>query len=202
MFTGLIQDVGRVSAIDRQESSAKLEITSSEISSQIAQGDSVSVNGTCLTVVSFTKESFEVDVMVQTLNLTSTGSLAVGSLVNLELATRTQDRLGGHIVQGHVDGVANVVGISADQEWTRMDISVPAHLMKYVVAQGSICIEGVSLTVGELNDALNQVSVWLIPETLAKTNLSSKKISDPLNVEVDVLAKYVERLIARGRDDK
>ena len=202
MFTGLIQAVGRVSAIDRQESSAKLEITSPEISSQIAQGDSVSVNGTCLTVVSFTKESFEVDVMVQTLNLTSTGSLAVGSLVNLELATRTQDRLGGHIVQGHVDGVANVVGISADKEWTRMDISVPAHLMKYVVAQGSICLEGVSLTVGELNDALNQVSVWLIPETLAKTNLASKKISDPLNVEVDVLAKYVERLIARGRDDK
>ena len=202
MFTGLIQAVGRVSAIDRQESSAKLEITSSEISSQIAQGDSVSVNGTCLTVVSFTKESFEVDVMVQTLNLTSTGALSVGSPVNLELATRTQDRLGGHIVQGHVDGVANVVGISADKEWTRMDISVPAHLMKYVVAQGSICIEGVSLTVGELNDALNQVSVWLIPETLAKTNLSSKQISDPLNVEVDVLAKYVERLIARGRDDK
>jgi riboflavin synthase len=202
MFTGLIQAVGGVSAIDRQESSAKLEITSPEISSQISQGDSVSVNGTCLTVVSFTKESFEVDVMVQTLNLTSTGALSVGSPVNLELATRTQDRLGGHIVQGHVDGVANVVGISADQDWTRMDISVPAHLMKYVVAQGSICIEGVSLTVGELNDALNQVSVWLIPETLAKTNLSSKQISDPLNVEVDVLAKYVERLIARGRDHK
>jgi riboflavin synthase len=202
MFTGLIQAVGRVSAIDRQESSAKLEITSPEISSQISQGDSVSVNGTCLTVVSFTKESFEVDVMVQTLNLTSTGALNVGSPVNLELATRTQDRLGGHIVQGHVDGVAKVAAISADKEWTRMDISVPAHLMKYVVAQGSICIEGVSLTVGELNDSLNQVSVWLIPETLAKTNLSSKKITDLLNVEVDVLAKYVERLIARGQDDK
>jgi riboflavin synthase len=202
MFTGLIQAVGRVSAIDRQESSAKLEITSTEISTQISQGDSVSVNGTCLTVVSFTKESFEVDVMVQTLNLTSTGALLVGSPVNLELATRTQDRLGGHIVQGHVDGVAKVAAISADKEWTRMDISVPAHLMKYVVAQGSICIEGVSLTVGELNDSLNQVSVWLIPETLAKTNLSSKKITDLLNVEVDVLAKYVERLIARGQDDK
>jgi riboflavin synthase len=202
MFTGLIQAVGRVSAIDRQESSARLEITSPEISSQISQGDSVSVNGTCLTVVSFTKESFEVDVMVQTLNLTSTGALSVGSPVNLELATRTQDRLGGHIVQGHVDGVAKVAAISADKEWTRMDISVPAHLMKYVVAQGSICIEGVSLTVGELNDSLNQVSVWLIPETLAKTNLSSKKITDLLNVEVDVLAKYVERLIARGQDDK
>ena len=202
MFTGLIQAVGLVSAIDRQESSAKLEITSPEISSQVSQGDSVSVNGTCLTVVSFTNEKFVVDVMVQTLSLTSTGALLVGSPVNLELATRTQDRLGGHIVQGHVDGVAKVASISADKEWTRMDVSVPPHLMKYVVAQGSICIEGVSLTVGELNDSLNQVSVWLIPETLAKTNLSSKKITDLLNVEVDVLAKYVERLIARGQDDK
>ena len=202
MFTGLIQAVGQVAAIERQESSAKLEITSTEISTQISQGDSVSVNGTCLTVVSFTKESFEVDVMVQTLNLTSTGALAVGSPVNLELATRTQDRLGGHIVQGHVDGVAKVSGISSDKEWTRMDIAVPAHLMKYVVAQGSICIEGVSLTVGELNDGLDQVSVWLIPETLAKTNLAAKQIGDLLNVEVDVLAKYVERLIARGQESK
>ncbi len=202
MFTGLIQAVGHVSAIELQESSAKLEITSPEISSQISKGDSVSVNGTCLTVVSFTIEKFVVDVMVQTLSLTSTGALLVGSPVNLELATRTQDRLGGHIVQGHVDGVAKVAGISADKEWTRMDVEMPAHLMKYVVAQGSICIEGVSLTVGELNDSLNQVSVWLIPETLTKTNLSAKKISDPLNVEVDVLAKYVERLIARGQDGK
>ena len=202
MFTGLIQAVGHVSSIEMQETSAKLEITSPEISSQISKGDSVSVNGTCLTVVSFTNESFVVDVMVQTLSLTSTGALLVGSPVNLELATRSQDRLGGHIVQGHVDGVAKVAGISADKEWTRMDVEVPAHLMKYVVAQGSICIEGVSLTVGELNDSLNQVSVWLIPETLAKTNLSAKKISDPLNVEVDVLAKYVERLIARGQDGK
>ena len=197
MFTGLIQAVGRVSAIDRQESSAKLEITSPEISSQISQGDSVSVNGTCLTVVSFTKESFEVDVMVHTLSLTSTGALLVGSPVNLELATRTQDRLGGHIVQGHVDGVAKVAAISADKEWTRMDISVPAHLMKYVVAQGSICIEGVSLTVGELNDSLNQVSVWLIPETLERTTISTKKPGDLINIEVDVLAKYVERMMEK-----
>jgi len=202
MFTGLIQAVGQVSAIERQESSAKLQIESAEISSQIAHGDSVSVNGVCLTVTSFESKSFEVDVMVQTLNLTSTGELSVGSPVNLELATRTQDRLGGHIVQGHVDGVANVVAISADKQWTRMDIAVPSHLMKYVVAQGSICIEGVSLTVGELNDGLDQVSVWLIPETLAKTNLSTKAVGDLLNVEVDVLAKYVERLIARGRESK
>jgi riboflavin synthase len=202
MFTGLIQAVGQVFAIEREESSAKLKIKSPEISSQVSQGDSVSVNGVCLTVVTFDLVCFEVDVMVQTLNLTSTGALSVGSPVNLELATRSQDRLGGHIVQGHVDGVANLVAASIDKEWTRMDIAVPAHLMKYVVAQGSIGIEGVSLTVGEINDAANQVSVWLIPETLAKTNLAAKQIGDPLNVEVDVLAKYVERLITRGQDSK
>ena len=202
MFTGLIQSVGQVAAIERQESSARLEISSKEIAAQIAQGDSVSVNGTCLTVVSFDESKFAVDVMVQTLNLTSTGSLAIGSAVNLELATRTADRLGGHIVQGHVDGVGKVVAISADSQWTRMDLSIPKDLMKYVVAQGSICLEGVSLTVGELNDPADQISVWLIPETLAKTNLSQKKIGDSLNIEVDVLAKYVERLIARGQDGK
>ena len=202
MFTGLIQAVGQVAAIEHQESSARLEISSKEIAAQIAQGDSVSINGTCLTVVSFDESKFAVDVMVQTLNLTSTGSLEVGSAVNLELATRTADRLGGHIVQGHVDGVAEVVSISADSQWTRMDISIPKSLMKYVVAQGSICVEGVSLTVGELNDPADQITVWLIPETLAKTNLSYKQVGDRLNIEVDVLSKYVERLIARGREDK
>ena len=202
MFTGLIQAVGKVSAIEHQETSARLEISSPEIAAQIAQGDSVSVNGVCLTVVAFDKTKFSVDVMVQTLNLTSTGTLEVGSAVNLELATRTSDRLGGHIVQGHVDGVAKLVKISADSQWTRMDISIPKDLMNYVVAQGSICVEGVSLTVGELNDPADQISVWLIPETLAKTNLSQKKIGDLLNIEVDVLAKYVERLIARGQDTK
>ena len=202
MFTGLIQAVGQVASIERQESSARLQISSKEIASEIAQGDSVSVNGTCLTVVSFDESKFTVDVMVQTLNLTSTGALEVGSAVNLELATRTADRLGGHIVQGHVDGVAEVVAISADSQWTRMDISIPKDLMKYVVAQGSICVEGVSLTVGELNDPADQISVWLIPETLANTNLSQKQVGAALNIEVDVLAKYVERLIARGQDGK
>lgn len=200
MFTGLIQAVGEVIKIKRSDTSAILTIKSDYIASQISRGDSVSVNGVCLTVVTFDSSTFSVDVMVQTLGLTSTGSLQIGSPVNLELATRSADRLGGHIVQGHVDGVATVAAISVDSQWTRMDISVPAHLMKYVVAQGSICIEGVSLTVGELNDSANQVSVWLIPETLAKTNLSKKVVGDSLNVEVDVLAKYVERLIARGQD--
>jgi riboflavin synthase len=202
MFTGLIQAVGKVASICHQETSARLEIASPEIASQIAQGDSVSVNGACLTVVEFDQNKFAVDVMVQTLKLTSTGELKEGSLVNLELATRAADRLGGHIVQGHVDGIAKVAAISNDSQWTRMDISVPTDLMKYVVAQGSICVEGVSLTVGELNDSADQISVWLIPETLANTNLSVKAPGDLLNIEVDVLAKYVERLIARGKEGK
>jgi riboflavin synthase len=202
MFTGLIQAAGKVAAIEHQESSAKIVISNSEIAAQIAQGDSISVNGVCLTVTSFDQSQFSVDVMVQTLKLTTTGSLEVGSDVNLELATRTADRLGGHIVQGHVDGVAKISGITADSKWTRMDLAMPKDLMKYVVAQGSICLEGVSLTVGELNDAADQISVWLIPETLAKTNLSNKLVGENLNVEVDVLAKYVERLIARGQEGK
>ena len=202
MFTGLVTELGVITAITRGESSAVFTIKAPGSVAGLAVGDSIAVNGVCLTATSLTADSFTADVMVQTLNLTSLSQVEVGSQVNLELAAQMDMRMGGHIVQGHVDGVAKVAGISSDKEWTRMDISVPAHLMKYVVAQGSICIEGVSLTVGELNDSLNQVSVWLIPETLAKTNLSSKKITDLLNVEVDVLAKYVERLIARGQDDK
>ena len=198
MFTGLIGYVGKVSKIEQADTSATLSITCPQITNEIKKGDSVSVSGVCLTVTNFDNKSFEVDVMVQTLNLSSIGALRPDDLVNLELATKSQDRLGGHIVQGHVDGLAQVVAITQEPKWERMELKLPDKLMKYVVAQGSIALDGVSLTVGELNDASNQVTVWLIPETLANTNLASKKINDQLNVEVDVLAKYVERLIARG----
>ena len=198
MFTGLIQYVGEVSKIEQADTSARLTINCPPITTEIKVGDSVSVNGVCLTVTDFDGNSFSVDVMVQTLNLSSIGKLAIKDLVNLELATKSQDRLGGHIVQGHVDGLAQIVAITQEPKWQRMDLKLPDKLMKYVVAQGSIALDGVSLTVGELNDASNQVTVWLIPETLANTNLASKKVDDYLNVEVDVLAKYVERLIARG----
>jgi riboflavin synthase len=198
MFTGLISYVGQVAKIEQADTSARLSITCPPITAEIKIGDSVSVNGVCLTVTDFDKSSFAVDVMVQTLNLSSIGKLLVADAVNLELATKSQDRLGGHIVQGHVDGLAQILAITQEPKWQRVDLKLPDKLMKYVVAQGSIALDGVSLTVGELDDAKNQVSVWLIPETLAKTNLASKKVSDYLNVEVDVLAKYVERLIARG----
>jgi riboflavin synthase len=198
MFTGLISHLGNVKSIELSGDSAKLNIQSPEIASEIKIGDSVAVNGVCLTVTEFDAQGFAVDVMVQTLNLTSTGKLKQSDQVNLELATKSSDRLGGHIVQGHVDGVAQVVAIAQEPKWQRMDIKLPKALMKYVVAQGSITVEGVSLTVGQLDDDADQVTVWLIPETLAKTNLSTKKVGDLLNIEVDVLAKYVERLIAKG----
>ncbi len=198
MFTGLISHLGKVKSIELNGDSAKLIIQCPEITSEIKVGDSVAVNGVCLTVTEFDAQSFVVDVMVQTLNLTSTGKLKEADQVNLELATKSSDRLGGHIVQGHVDGVAQVATIAEEPKWQRMDIKLPKALMKYVVAQGSITVEGVSLTVGQLNDDADQVTVWLIPETLAKTNLSTKKVGDLLNIEVDVLAKYVERLINRS----
>ncbi len=197
MFTGLITEVGSISAITHGSDSAVLEITAPKTVKGVAIGDSIAVNGVCLTATSISDSGFTADVMVQTLKMTSLASYNVGDRVNLELAAKLEARMGGHMVQGHVDGVATVLSIVDGQKWQEFTVTIPANLLKYVVAQGSICIEGVSLTVGALNDANNEVTVWLIPETLAKTNLSVKKIGDPLNIEVDVLAKYVERLLEK-----
>jgi len=198
MFTGLIAELGRITAIEKGESSAVFTVAAPALISQIALGDSVAVNGVCLTATSIAGESFTADVMVQTLAVTSLSQLAVGSPVNLELAALLNTRMGGHMVQGHVDGVATVVGLTPGEKWAQFDITVPEKLAKYIVNQGSICLDGVSLTVGEINDANNVVTVWLIPETLERTNLAAKQPGDLINVEVDVLAKYVERLLAKG----
>jgi riboflavin synthase len=198
MFTGLIAELGRITAIEKGESSAVFTVSAPALISQIALGDSVAVNGVCLTATSIAGDCFTADVMVQTLAVTSLSQLAVGSPVNLELAALLNTRMGGHMVQGHVDGVATVVGLTPGEKWAQFDITVPEKLAKYIVNQGSICLDGVSLTVGEINDANNVVTVWLIPETLERTNLASKQAGDLINVEVDVLAKYVERLLAKG----
>ena len=198
MFTGLVAELGRITAIDKGESSAVFTVAAPQLISQIALGDSIAVNGVCLTATSINGVSFTADVMVQTLAVTSLSQLTVDSPVNLELAALLNTRMGGHMVPGHVDGVATVVGLTPGEKWAQFDITVPEKLAKYIVNQGSICLDGVSLTVGEINDSNNVVTVWLIPETLERTNLSSKQPGELINVEVDVLAKYVERLLAKG----
>jgi riboflavin synthase len=198
MFTGLVTELGAVTQVSRGESSAIFTITAPVSTQELVVGDSIAVNGVCLTATSITSGTFTADVMVQTLNLTSLAQVEVGTPVNLELAAQMDMRMGGHIVQGHVDGVASVAQSTPGDKWVQFDIAVPDHLMKYVVAQGSLTVDGVSLTVGALDDAKNVVTLWLIPETLAKTNLSTKKSGDLVNIEVDILAKYVERLISKG----
>jgi riboflavin synthase len=198
MFTGLIAELGCITAIEKGESSAVFTVSAPALISQIALGDSVAVNGVCLTATSIMGDAFTADVMVQTLAVTSLSQLSVGSPVNLELAALINTRMGGHMVQGHVDGVATVLGLTPGEKWAQFEITVPEKLAKYIVNQGSICLDGVSLTVGEINDSNNVVTVWLIPETLERTNLSTKSAGDLINVEVDVLAKYVERLLAKG----
>jgi len=197
MFTGLISELGKVSAITKGESSAIFTINAPALISEIKLGDSVAVNGVCLTATSITGTSFTADVMVQTLSLTSLSQVSVGSAVNLELAAQLNARMGGHMVSGHIDGVATVVGLIPGEKWLQLDIKVPEKLSKYIVNQGSIALDGVSLTVGEINDA-NLVTVWLIPETLERTNLGAKQPGELVNVEVDLIAKYVERLITKG----
>jgi riboflavin synthase len=198
MFTGLIGELGSISAIEKSESSAVFTINAPKLISEIAVGDSVAVNGVCLTATAISGTTFSADVMIQTLSLTSLSQVDVDSSINLELAAQLNSRLGGHMVQGHVDGVASVVGLTPGDKWAQFDITVPPHLAKYIVNQGSICLDGVSLTVGSIDDSTNVVTVWLIPETLEATNLSGKGAGDLVNVEVDVLAKYVERLLAKG----
>jgi len=198
MFTGLIAELGTVSAITKGETSAVFTIDAPALISEIKLGDSVAVNGVCLTATTISKSTFTADVMVQTLSLTSLSQIVIGSPGNLELAAQLNARMGGHMVQGHVDGVATVVGLTPGEKWAQFDIKVPGHLTKYIVNPGSICLDGVSLTVGEISDTNNVLTVWLIPETLERTNLATKKPGDLINIEVDVLAKYVERLLAKG----
>lgn len=194
MFTGLVQGVGEVISITKAEDSALITFAS-DLAADLAVGDSISINGVCLTATAVEENSFTADVMVQTLKLTTLGSLVSGAKVNTELATRADARLGGHIVQGHVDGVAKVVASEPGDKWQRFVVQIPESLRRYVVNQGSICVDGVSLTVGEIEDQASQVTLWLIPETLAKTTLGQRKAGDLVNIEVDVLAKYVERLV-------
>jgi riboflavin synthase len=193
VFTGLIQDIGEVAAVESNGEGARLRIATS-LGSEIAPGDSVAVNGVCLTATAVDDGGFETEAMNQTLEVTALGSIESGSRVNLELAMRASDRLGGHIVQGHADGVGEVLSTVDDGFSKRIRVALASKLLRYTVDKGSISLSGVSLTIAGLGDGWVEVS--LIPETLERTNLGGLGPGDKLNVECDIVARYVERLLA------
>jgi riboflavin synthase len=193
MFTGLIEDVGTVVGMSLSGGGARIRIESL-LGPEVSLGDSVAVNGICLTATSADTLGFEIDAMNQTLAVTALGGIGPGSRVNLELAMRASDRLGGHIVQGHVDGVGAVVAVEEDGFARRIRVALAPELLRYAVDRGSITLSGVSLTVAELGD--DWVEVSLIPETLGRTNFGEVEPGSKLNVECDIVAKYVERLVA------
>ncbi|MDX6624157.1 MAG: riboflavin synthase [Solirubrobacterales bacterium] len=199
MFTGLVQDVGTIERFDADEDGAHLRIATT-LGSEIGLGDSVAVNGCCLTATASDAAGFDTEAMNQTLTVTALAELLAGARVNLELAMRASDRLGGHIVQGHVDGVGTVLESREDGFARRLRIGLPAPLLRYAIDKGSIALNGVSLTVAELGGEWVEVS--LIPETLERTTLGELEPGSKLNVESDMVAKYVERLVSpfAGKD--
>ena len=193
MFTGLVQDLGAVTALDMTADGARL-VVRTPLTAEIAEGDSVAVNGVCLTATAIDDGAFSADAMRETLRRSSLGAVEVGTRVNLELALRADQRLGGHVMQGHVDGVGRVRAIEPDGFASVVSIDAEPGLLRYVVEKGSIAIDGVSLTVSHVDDAGFAVS--LIPETLERTNLGAARPGAVVNLEVDILAKYVEKLMA------
>lgn len=202
MFTGIVEELGEVVAKEDLADAARFTVRGPLVTSDAAHGDSIAVNGVCLTVVDVLADgSFTADVMQETLNRSSLANLTAGSRVNLERAAALNSRLGGHLVQGHVDGTGRVLSRTPSENWTVVRISLPAAIARYVVEKGSITVDGVSLTVsalgGEPGDEFFEIS--LIPTTLESTTLGGAQPGTPVNLEVDVIAKYVERLQAAGR---
>ena len=193
MFTGIVEELGRVKAIEQQADAVRLTIEGPIAVSDVKRGDSIAVSGTCLTAVEFDTTTFTADVMKETLDRTSLSELKVGDPVNLERAMTAATRFGGHVVQGHVDGVGHIISREPSENWEWLRVSIPAKLMKYIVLKGSITIDGVSLTVNEVGEDF--IGLSLIPETLALTTLGSKSVGAKVNVEADVMAKHIERLL-------
>lgn len=198
MFTGIVEELGTVAAIEDQGDAVRLTIEATTVLSDVGLGDSIAVNGCCLTVVTTRDDqgaaaAWTADVMQETLNRTSLLGIEVGGVVNLERAVTAEKRLGGHIVQGHVDGVGQVVARTPSEHWEIVEVSLPDGLGRYIVEKGSITVDGVSLTVVEVND--ESFSVSLIPETLSRTTLGRRQVGDRVNLEVDIIAKHVEKLL-------
>jgi riboflavin synthase len=199
MFTGLIDDLGEITRLERSDDGVRLTVASS-VTGELREGDSIAINGVCLTATEIAPSTFTTEVMNETLHLSSLAEAHAGAPVNLELALRPTDRLGGHIVQGHVDGTGTVVGVVPDGFARRVEIEAPAGVLRYMVHKGSITVDGISLTVAELGPSgASSFTVSLIPETLERTNLGQTEVGAIVNLEVDVLAKYVERLLAVTR---
>lgn len=198
MFTGIVEEFGTIEAIEDQGDAIRLTIASDITLSDAGLGDSIAVNGCCLTVAERTDSTWTADVMAESLAKTSLGDLAVGDRVNLERAVTAEKRLGGHIVQGHVDGVGEVVSRTPSEHWEVVEISLPAGMGRYLVDKGSITVDGTSLTVVEAKD--DTFTVSLIPETLARTTLGFRAPGDRVNLEVDVIAKHVEKLVRAYTD--
>ncbi|MET9200940.1 riboflavin synthase [Gordonia sp. NPDC003585] len=196
MFTGIVEELGEIAAREDLPDAARITVRGPIVTSDAGYGDSIAVNGVCLTVVEKHDDRFTVDVMAETLRRSSLSDLGPGSRVNLERAMPAGGRFGGHIVQGHVDGTGEVISVSPSQHWTVVRIAVPAALSRYLVEKGSITVDGVSLTVSSLGmtDAADWFEISLIPTTLSETNLGSAQPGTVVNLEVDVIAKYVERL--------
>jgi len=196
MFTGIVEELGVIEGVEELTDAARLSVRGPHVSVDTRLGDSIAVNGVCLTVAEKDGETFTADVMRETLDSTSLGSLGPGDKVNLERAVTPQTRLGGHLVQGHVDAAAEILDRSPGKNWEVVRVGLPEALARYVVPKGSITVDGVSLTVVEVPDD-GTFTVSLIPETLARTTLGLKQPGDPVNLEVDVIAKYVERLVSK-----
>ena len=199
MFTGIIEELGVVESLEEQSDAVRLTVRGPHVTVDARLGDSIAVNGCCLTVAQRDGETFTADVMRETLTKTALGILEPGSPVNLERAVTATTRLGGHIVQGHVDGTGSVVRREPSEHWELVEISLPAALSRYLVDKGSITVDGVSLTVVTAGE--DSFTVSLIPETLARTTLGARQPGEPVNLEVDVIAKYVERLLPHQEEN-
>jgi riboflavin synthase len=199
MFTGIIEELGRIEHIERLDDAVRLTIAGSLVMSDLGRGESIAVSGVCLTAIDITSQSFTADVMLETLRRTSLAAAKTGDAVNLERAMTASSRFGGHVVQGHVDGVGEIISRTPSEHWELVRIKLPAELMRYVVMKGSITLDGVSLTVAELGAA--EVTVSLIPETLRLTTLGEKQPGSLVNVEVDIMAKHIERLLEAHKSE-
>lgn len=200
MFTGIVEEIGSIKQIQQQANSCVLTIQANKVLSDVSLGDSIAVNGICLTVTSFSKTSFTVDVMPETMKSTSLRSLQVGSFVNLERAMPANGRFGGHFVTGHVDGIGKILSKRPVDNAVYYEISVPDHLLKYMILKGSVAVDGTSLTIFDVSS--QSFTISLIPHTLKHTVLGKKEVGDIVNIECDMIGKYIEHLIKRETKEK